>query len=414
VIDSFGEYVTLKNLLKNVADPSEAETLKKQLKIAGKKARRSVGALVSSSLMMAILAQLVRRLLNKKDKEEDVANIIGDTVGNLVGGLPLIRDVTSYISDGYEVDHYAYSALNDLLQSASALWGLGRDALDGDWDSKKTAQAIRKSVYATSAVLGLPVRNLYNYTYGIINSISGEAGYKMEDLFYKQSYRADLAKAIEKGDDGMVATIAGLMLDEGVGGMTDKALREAMRDLIAAGHDVVPRGVPDRVTLEGEVYEAKQKKAFEATYSQAHVAAAKLVKRKDFASASDAVKAKALGFVYDLYYDTALCELVGDGSLGKSALFATAIDASALALAISTAKSFESDKDKNGKALPGSLKKKIYDYVSSLNLKAVQKYMIMGYLGYKNTLGKEQVQAYIQTLKLTEEQKKKLLEESGY
>jgi len=126
------------------------------------------------------------------------------------------------------------------------------------------------------------------------------------------------------------------------------------------------------------------------------------------------VKAKALGFVYDLYYDTAVREFVGDESLGKSALFASAIDASTLALAISTAKSFESDKDKNGKAISGSLKKKIYNYVESLNLKAAQKYMIMGYLGYKNTLGKDQVNAYIQTLKLSAEQKKELLAESGY
>jgi hypothetical protein len=415
VVDGIGECLTLKELLKAEKEPSEIESLKKQLRRANKKARRAVGALLSSAVLMALLARLVNKFLGR-DEEDGAEAFIGDMAGNLVGGLPLIRDVATFAFDGYEINNYAYSAMNDMLKGAAGLYNIGAAALSGEWDSRETARTIRKAFYAAGTVLGVPARNVYNYTYGIINSISGEAGYKMEDLFYKQSYRADLAKAIEKGDDGMVATIAGLMLDEGVGGMTDKALREAMRDLIAAGHDVVPRGVPDRVTLEGEVYElkAKQKRAFEATYSQAHVAAAKLVKRKDFASASDAVKAKALGFVYDLYYDTALCELVGDGSLGKSALFATAIDASALALAISTAKSFESDKDKDGKAVPGSLKKKIYDYVSSLNLKAVQKYMIMGYLGYKNTLGKDQVNAYIQTLKLSAEQKKELLAESGY
>lgn len=82
--------------------------------------------------------------------------------------------------------------------------------------------------------------------------------------------------------------------------------------------------------------------------------------------------------------------------------------------AVATAKSFESDKDKNGNTVAGSLKKKIHDYVASLSLSLAQKYMLMGYLGYKNTLGGDKVKAYIQTLKLSAEQKKVLLKESGY
>jgi len=117
--------------------------------------------------------------------------------------------------------------------------------------------------------------------------------------------------------------------------------------------------------------------------------------------------------VYDLYYDAAIHEHVGDG-LGKSSLFAAAIDAPMFALAVATAKSFESDKDENGKTIAGSLKKKVHDYVASLDLKAAQKHMIMGFLGYKNSSGEDKVKAHIQTLKLTQQQKKKLLEESGY
>jgi hypothetical protein len=137
------------------------------------------------------------------------------------------------------------------------------------------------------------------------------------------------------------------------------------------------------------------------------------VKLSSFASASDEVKAKARVLVYDLYYDTAIHEHVGDGELGKSALFATAIDVPALALAAATAKSFESDKDKDGKTVAGSLKKKIHDYVNSLRLDAAQKYMLMGYLGYKNAVGEDKVKAYIRTLKLTDAQKTALREASG-
>ncbi len=416
VVDGIGEYATLSALLKESKDPMECEVLRKKLKAAGKRARRSGGALLSSAILMALLAKAVNKFLNRNDEEEAVEDLLGDVAGNIVGGLPLVRDVATFAFDGYEMNNYAYSAMNDMLQSAAGLYNLGAAALEGDWDSRKTAKTVRNALYAAGTVLGIPTRNVYNYTYGLINSISDEAGYKMDDLFYKQSYRADLAKAVEKGDEGMVATITALMLDENIGGLKDKTLRQTLSALIAAGFDVLPRSVGDSVTYDGQAYElsAKQRKSFEATYQKANEVAAKLVKSKGFASASDAVKAKAVGFVYDLYYDMALHELVGDGELGKGPLFASAIDVDVLALAIATAKSFEGDKDASGKTISGSLKKKIHDYVAALNLSAAQKHMIMGYLGYKNAQGEDKVRAYIQTLKLSDEQKKKLLEESGY
>ena len=72
------------------------------------------------------------------------------------------------------------------------------------------------------------------------------------------------------------------------------------------------------------------------------------------------------------------------------------------------------DIDKNGETIPGSRKKKIEAYVQSLRLSAAEKYMIMGYLGYKNKNGKQVVRTYIQRLKLKKEQKEKLFAYCGY
>ncbi len=44
----------------------------------------------------------------------------------------------------------------------------------------------------------------------------------------------------------------------------------------------------------------------------------------------------------------------------------------------------------------------------------MQKYMIMGYLGYTNATGEAQIKAYINRLKLTKEEKAELLKYSGY
>lgn len=40
--------------------------------------------------------------------------------------------------------------------------------------------------------------------------------------------------------------------------------------------------------------------------------------------------------------------------------------------------------------------------------------MVMGYLGYTNARGEAQVKAYINCLRLTKDEKAKLLEYSGY
>ena len=62
----------------------------------------------------------------------------------------------------------------------------------------------------------------------------------------------------------------------------------------------------------------------------------------------------------------------------------------------------------------GSKKAKVQKYVNSLRLTAVQKYMIMGYLGYKNMNAAAQVQSYINRLNLSKEEKTALYQYSGY
>ena len=59
-------------------------------------------------------------------------------------------------------------------------------------------------------------------------------------------------------------------------------------------------------------------------------------------------------------------------------------------------------------------KAKIQKHIDSLQLKTVEKHMIMGYRGYTNTKGKAQVKAYINRLSLTKTEKAKFLEYSGY
>jgi len=62
----------------------------------------------------------------------------------------------------------------------------------------------------------------------------------------------------------------------------------------------------------------------------------------------------------------------------------------------------------------GSKKKKITNYIASLKMTSVEKYMIMGYLGYTNKYGEAAVKAYINRLNLSESEKELLVKYSGY
>ena len=59
-------------------------------------------------------------------------------------------------------------------------------------------------------------------------------------------------------------------------------------------------------------------------------------------------------------------------------------------------------------------KKTVQRYLQATKLSSAQKYMLMGYFGYKNTKGEGVVKSAINKTSLTKEQKKLLLEKCGY
>lgn len=414
VIDSVGELSVLKHRRKSTTDAAEIETLDKKIKAANTKVRKSVTALAVSAAFMALVAQLFRWLYNKDD-EEDVAKTIAiDAAGNLLGGLPIFKDIYARLVEGYDLDNYAYSTLNNLLDSAQNIFDVASDIATGNTDD--ITKNIRNIIYAAGQLFGIPVRNIYNVGYGLINRFSPSTAYKIDDMFYNKNYRSDLNKAIETDDDEMIATIVGVMLDENIGEITNSSARKELDKLTKAGYDVIPRAVSETITYDGEemALTGRQVSQFKEVYSTAHEAVASLVSLSQYHSATEDVQAKAINFIYDVYYNLALEELLGVDLENKNILFAEAIDIEKLALIIATARAMTADTDDSGKAISGTRKAKIQSYINSLRLTAAQKYMIMGYLGYSNTMGETQVKSYINRLPLTSDEKTQLLQYSGY
>ena len=414
VIDSVGELSVLKHRRKSATDSAEIESLDKKIKAANTKVRKSVTALAVSAAFMALIAQLFRWLYNKDDEEDVGTTIAVDALGNLLGGLPIFKDIYARLVEGYDLDNYAYSALNDLLDGVQNIFDIATDIREGNTDD--IAKNMRNILYALGQVFGIPVRNIYNVGYGLINRFSPSTAYKIDDMFYNKNYRSDLNKAIETDDDEMIATIVGVMLDENIGEITNSSARKELDKLTKAGYDVIPRAVSETITYDGEemALTGRQVSQFKEVYSTAHEAVASLVSLSQYHSATEDVQAKAINFIYDVYYNLALEELLGVDLENKNILFAEAIDIEKLALIIATARAMTADTDDSGKAISGTRKAKIQSYINSLRLTAAQKYMIMGYLGYSNTMGETQVKSYINRLPLTSDEKTQLLQYSGY
>lgn len=418
VLDSFGEWATLKRRLKNAGTDAERVRLQKELKRVHRQAIRSTSVLVAQAVYAALIAYLFK-LLYDRDEEDVEGNLKqagADFFGAMLGGLPVFRDVYSYFAEGYELDNFFISTINDVLVSTKNAFDVASDAIAGkDVTKQEVYGAVRKVIYAGGQVFGIPTRNAYNFVVGVTRRFLPEVGYTVDSLFVAKSYSADLERAIEAGDEHMAETIAGLMIDEKIG-IEDEKMREVLRKLAGEGYSVLPRSVGDSVTLDGEEHtlNGKQQKRFRTVYGVAEEAVADMVRLKRFAEADAAVQAKAIQFIYSVYWDLALEDVLGKDLAEKNVLFAEAIDIEKLAIIIAMARSLEADKDKDGNSIAGTKKRKVEQLVASLNLTAAQKYMVMGYLGYTNKNGKAQVEGYISRLKLTKDEKTALLKYSGY
>lgn len=157
VVDSFGEVSVLKHKIKETTDPKVKESLQAKLKAANKKARKSVTALAATAIFMALVAQAFRWLYGKDDDDESVLETMTvDAIGNLMGGLPLIKDIYAKLTEGYDLNNYAYSAINDLFDAFASIV---------NFSEGKPAQKVKNIVYAVGQIFGIPTRNVYYWLF---------------------------------------------------------------------------------------------------------------------------------------------------------------------------------------------------------------------------------------------------------
>ena len=405
----------------------EIETLQEQKKAANKQLGRSVGAMASSALFMAIVAKMFRGLYHKdrdKDSEEKAKDFVIDFVGNFFGGLPIIKDVYARFAQGYELDNPTYSMINDVLNSASGLMTAAVNLASGEATSQDIAKALRNMLYAGGQVTGLPTRNIYNLVYGVVG-FNEKAAYKLDNVFYKKNYRNDLYKYIEDDNAQMVAFTMDLVLEESIGEGVSDTIKSELVSLLREDRSVLPRNISSTITYQGQEYQLSdgQLEAVRAEYASAVGNLDKLFSKVGYKSLSAEDKERAIKYAYDVYYEEALSSALGIEA-SNNVLVSGVIGVENMALLSVATRGLESDKDENGKTISGSKRKKVITAINSLGLSREKKLLLICAKGYSIQDGdvrglsassaKKVLLRYILSLKVSKDEKARLAVMCGF
>ena len=422
----FDAYSAVRVINKRLAAETDAKkraAIEQELQEAKGDLARATGTLLASSFYMAAIALIFRKLLAYDDDDtwenwswNDLLTFFGDMLGTAVGGLPIIKEVISFMGSGYGLEEIGFQSFNDLMSAVKSVSDTSMKVASGNADGNDMFRAMRALIFAVAKCNGIPLKNVQKYIRAIGYYATPDALYRLEAMYQDKSFSSDLAKAIESGDEERASMIAGLMLNERVDLASHADVRVEMARLLGEGHAVLPQSVGSSIIYEGEEYKlsARQKRAFSDTYNQASEAAQRMVQSAYYQSCSDEAKASAMRRLYDLYYNLGVEEVLGVDLESRAVLFSKAVPAEKLVCIAARAAELEADVGRDGRVIAGSKKAKIQKYVQSLRMTAAQKYLVFAYLGYSAAGGERVVKPYIQSLKMKKTEKEALYRMAGY
>ena len=418
LIADVNKYFTAKKMIKSadIQLIEEGQHLLRESKTALKK---SATAFILNQVMLIALAMMFKWIKGKKDDEEWGEVAKEETLANLFGLIPFGGDVYEKLS-GYEPTNMAYTALSNIVDMTKDLYENSANLITGRYqDETKRNYSIRKTALSLSTLFGIPARNIESYLKGIIGHVSPATREEYEALFKTKSskvYIGKIKKATQGGDEALANALTNIMYGSRIGKIKDKKILAVITNLIEQDFDVLPKTIRNVISVNGEKFTltSRQFKQFQNIYASSMDAVSSLIDSDGFKTMDAPAQAKSIKYIYDYYYNVAQKEILGTDSDKKQYLFAQAIDIVILSKIVGQISQLESDTDKNGNVVGGSKRQKIINVLNNMPLTAVQKYMLMGYFGYKNTNGEKRVKVFIQSLKLTRTEKENLFAMCGY
>lgn len=390
------------------------------LEEAKKEFGRSAVTLTVDSILLSLIAMMFKWVKKDDDEEEKFFNnFIEELFGTMIGSIPFLRDIYSLVQ-GYDLTNPTYTAMTNIYDSFNNVFDvIGNLATGKVQTSDDVWKALHNSFLAISSSFGFPTKNIENYIKGIIYKFDPANVEEYNSTFGQQSigyYTKMLKESYENDDIKSASIIADIILKQKGVEVSDETLKAEIVELTSLGYNAMPIDTDETIIYKDEIYtmNAKQYKEFSSIYEQAEARAMKMIKSSGYRKLTDEEKARAINGIYRFYYNMAKENLLADDFNEYLGTISEIVPIEALIIVRAKFAKLESDKDSDGNSIPGTKKEKMVAFIKSLNLTATQKYLIMGYLGYSNKYGENQVKLFINSSKLSKEDKELVLERSGY
>ena len=404
---------------KRVQDTARYDALEIEYKRAKKSFCKYSVVIIASSVYMVLLARLFNKLYHKEEEDENkVLGFFEDLFGNICGMVPIISELYAFFVDGFEVNSFLYSTINNAMDAVKGTTELVSGIVNGENITSEDAMTkIRKLAYSIGALAGLPAKNVYKNTKAIVDIISPSFGDRVDSWFKEPSQKEleeKIEAGIEKGDDKAVSVSLSLLYDKYDLELKDNVLRQEydrlMRLEMTKGEDdetkylPLEAKIPDSIKIDDEEVELTRKdvNVFKNAFGEAEKSQAKIVKTVTYKKLNDEQRAYALRKISQYYYEDTRYTYTGEKS--NFAYYAKVVGVESLALILAYAKGLKGDARL-------SRREKIEAYIKSLRLNSMQTSLALRCLGYGDKENDKVVASYVSRASvLTKEERAEMLE----
>ena len=171
---------------------------------------------------------------------------------------------------------------------------------------------------------GIPVKNITEYSMGILSKFKNETAIKSQNVLYfvdSSEAKNNMAKAYLQGRPSVIKANLGTILDKGQLSTPNTQTSTEIARLYSLGYtQVIPSTSIDTFTVDGQTYSitGSTLKKFAKTYNEATLEVEDLISSKGYSKLSDEQKSKAIKRLYNLYYGVAKSEVVSTYELSPS------------------------------------------------------------------------------------------------
>jgi hypothetical protein len=337
-----------------------------------------LAALTASGLFAFGVYDFFKRLYGKKEWNDwDPATMTKEAfIQSYVDWVPVVGDIYNAFDTSNSLEPFSLSLVNDTITSIKKIYSAIKS---GNVDN------IRKACLSGglngSQISGLPLKNIYNLAYGILNVTDKSKAIEMKSAFYDvaSTASAKMNKAIASGDDKTATAYMNSLMSDRVGTISADEQKEILA-LLKDGENVLPSGVPDtykdsngsEVTISWT-----DKQSIKRYYAKANEQVSKMIQSSSYSSLTNAQKAYAIRMVYSAYREAGLAKAIPSYAISSKAsyLAKAGLNMAFIESAVAYIKGLEATKDKTKKELALA-------YVNKLSMSKAERLIVLYLCGY--------------------------------